>query len=328
MHSRSPAQPPRLDGRDRAVESASPWPAVALIVLAVLLLLLIIVVGVGVWIGVDRGWFGNQGGTARDAGGASAESAPDTNAPKPDPASTSGKSNEEAETDAESKSSVDIAPESPPEKPAHTSEPQPESPAPEPNPQDSKDANDAQSVAASGSGRDEGGPTVGGGSFFGLRADGSRFVYVVDCSGSMSGEPFKRAMEELVTSLADLAESKQFFVILFSTDSYPMFHPETSSKFQKATDDSLKQVRAWLREFSEGGGGTNPEPSLVQALSMAPDAIFFLSDGAVPASTAETVRTNNSKKIPVHTVGFTNRAGEAVLKRIAEENRGQYKFVH
>jgi hypothetical protein len=60
---------------------------------------------------------------------------------------------------------------------------------------------------------------------------------------------------------------------------------------------------------------------------MKPDAVFFLTDGAIPDSTADTVRQANTGSVSVHSIGFTNRAGETVLRRIADENNGDYLFV-
>jgi hypothetical protein len=174
--------------------------------------------------------------------------------------------------------------------------------------------------------RKEEGPSVSGGSFFGISAKGQRFVYVVDCSGSMSGAPFARARAELLSSLANLKESQEFFVILYASEGYPMFFPELSDGFLNATDESLKIVKTWLVDFTVDGG-TNPGPAISQAIAMKPGAVFFLSDGVIPDSVVDEIRVANSHHIPIHAIGFIDRSGEAVLKKIAAENSGSYKFV-
>src|SRR5262245_18159127 len=62
------------------------------------------------------------------------------------------------------------------------------------------------SGGGSGTGRGRGsGPGVGlGAGFFGSKGKGKSFVYVVDCSGSMYGERFRRAKTELVRSINKL----------------------------------------------------------------------------------------------------------------------------
>jgi hypothetical protein len=173
---------------------------------------------------------------------------------------------------------------------------------------------------------DEDTSSVLGGSFFGIRADGRRFVYVVDCSGSMVGAPYQRAQQELIRSLAALSKSQEFFVILYSDNSYPMYFPKNTQEFVKASDAAIEQVQTWVTNFSHHGG-TNPEPALEQALKMKPDAVFFLTDGAIPDSTPDSVRQANSSNVSVHTIGFTNRAGESTLQQIADENNGSYLYV-
>ena len=56
-------------------------------------------------------------------------------------------------------------------------------------------------------------------SVFGVQAQGSRFVYVFDRSGSMAdfrGRPLAAAKQELVRSLADLQDTNQFQIIFYN----------------------------------------------------------------------------------------------------------------
>lgn len=301
--------------------STSAWIIAALVALAILLILLVLAVGVGVWMSKGNGVFGDQAGIASGAGVASEGAGTDCGpAPAPD------KPKQET-NNPPSQQSPDEA--HPTESPSDASSDAKGAPVGKSLPPEDVPAvgEETPSSVSDGPSRKKKGPSVAGGSFFGLRADGKRFVYVVDCSGSMAGDPYARATMELLSSIANLEKTQQFFVILYSTESYPMFYPTLSQEFFSATDDSLRQTKIWLKDFSDGGGGTNPEPALEQALAMNPDAIYFLTDGAIPPTTPTTVSNANSKKTPVHTIGFVNRAGEEVLKRIAEENRGQYKFV-
>ena len=307
-------------GRDDEA-STSAWIIAALVALAILLILLVLAVGVGVWMSKGKGTFGDQGGTANDAGDASEDSGADS---VPAPAPEKPKQETDSPPSKISPDEVHPTENSPDASTDAEAPPEEKPPPPDDDPTVGKET---PSSVSDGPSRKEKGPSVAGGSFFGLRADGKRFVYVVDCSGSMAGDPYARATMELLSSIANLEKTQQFFVILYSTESYPMFYPTFSQEFFSATDDSIRQTKIWLKDFSDGGGGTNPEPALEQALAMKPDAIYFLTDGAIPPSTPSTVRGANSHKTPVHTIGFVNRAGEEVLRKIAEENRGQYKFV-
>ena len=72
------------------------------------------------------------------------------------------------------------------------------------------------------------------------------------------------------------------------------------------------------------------------ALKMSPDAVFLLSDGEFADPTRDFLLNENYDeaddgsrvpRVPIHTVGFHSFAAEAVLKPIAMENGGAYRFV-
>jgi hypothetical protein len=276
----------------------------------VLFLLLLILVVIGIWKNLDRS-MADSGSAATNGSGSQAADSKQGDGPKDAPS--------EAQSSGSHAPSQQVTP---------TQTAPPSSGKSSPPPQSSGDTAPSTGPPGPIATRkdDEDGSSVLGGSFFGIRADGRRFVYVVDCSGSMIGAPYQRAQQELIRSLAALTKAQEFFVILFSDDSYPMFFPNTTREFVKASDEAIEQVQAWVISLSHHGG-TNPEPALALALKMKPDAVFFLTDGAIPDSTPDSVRQANKSKVSVHTIGFMNRAGETALQRIAEENNGRYLFV-
>ena len=63
---------------------------------------------------------------------------------------------------------------------------------------------------------------------------------------------------------------------------------------------------------------------------MKPDAIFFLSDGLFDPSTARVLRLRNRGKatrIPIHTIAFVNQENERIMKTIASDSGGDYRYV-
>ena len=62
-----------------------------------------------------------------------------------------------------------------------------------------------------------------------------------------------------------------------------------------------------------------------------PDAIFLLTDGEFADRTAAFLREQNVSRGPamvhVHTIAFHSREGVKLLKRIARENSGQFRYV-
>ncbi|MCK4283344.1 MAG: VWA domain-containing protein [Candidatus Brocadiae bacterium] len=174
-----------------------------------------------------------------------------------------------------------------------------------------------------GDGGGGGAPGEGKAEFFGIKAKGRSFVYIVDKSSSMSGLPFREAKAELMRSINTLKENQQFYVFFYASSSFPM---PGNRPLQGVPQD--KQVcQQWVDTIS-AGGGTRPRESLLDAINMRPDVIFFMSDGHFRASVCEDVRQAQGKPpITIHTVGFVSRGGEAVLKLLAAENGGVYHFV-
>ncbi len=157
--------------------------------------------------------------------------------------------------------------------------------------------------------------------FFGIRARGQLFVYVVDCSGSMiDDDRLTRAVMELRRSVMALEVPQRFEVIFYNAESIPM----PGGPIPRPADLTAKnQLRAWL-QIIEPDGGTDPRPALKQAIAMRPDAIFLLSDGAFPDGTVEMVAQLNTRKVVIHCVDLAGGLGGNQLRRIAAANGGQY----
>ncbi len=157
-------------------------------------------------------------------------------------------------------------------------------------------------------------------SFFGVRAKGKTFIYVVDCSGSMAeGDRMTRAKSELRKTVSTLRYPQRFHVIFYNDK--PLAMPGGSPRVADALskDDLLR----WLRNI-DSDGGTDPREAMAIAIGFRPDAIFLLSDGAFPDQTAEAISKINKVKTPIHCVDLSGGAGGDDLARIAKESGGIY----
>ncbi len=156
-------------------------------------------------------------------------------------------------------------------------------------------------------------------SFFGIRTPGQLFVYVVDCSGSMSDDDrLIRAKRELRRSIWSLQSPQRFKVIFYNDQSIPM----PGDLPRPADLTSKKQLNAWLR-LIEPDGETDPRGALSLALSLRPDAVFLLSDGEFPDGTAAAVARKNPRKIRIHCIDLSGTGGDH-LQRIARDSGGQF----
>jgi von Willebrand factor type A domain len=178
----------------------------------------------------------------------------------------------------------------------------------------------------------------GGTQYFGTRAYGKKFVFVVDGSGSMvsrslNGIRWPTATEELLRCLNDLRSDYEFFVICFNVAEYPIFdHYPPNNRYLKNDPNTLRLVEEWISQFHPSGN-TYPSQALQMAIEMRPDAIFLLSDGEIRDDSIEMLRRLNrgskygKPSIPIHTILLMSELGKRTLQTIAKENGGKFRNV-
>lgn len=157
--------------------------------------------------------------------------------------------------------------------------------------------------------------------FFGIRARGQFFVYVVDCSESMVDEErLVRAKRELRRSVLALQPPQRFKVVFYNDRPLPM----PGDLPRPADVNSKNQLIHWLR-LIEPDGKTDPRGAMGLALGFRPDAVFLLSDGEFPDGTAAWIARRNPHRVPVHCVDLSGGLGGEQLQKIARESGGEYR---
>ncbi|PQO46360.1 VWA domain-containing protein [Blastopirellula marina] len=181
----------------------------------------------------------------------------------------------------------------------------------------------AGGTASKGGLGNEGSTTV-----FGAEGKGTKFVYVFDRSGSMTGDSLAAAKAELVKSLNDLGDLHQFSIIFYNEEVYP--NGETP-KLHFA-DERGKRLARQLIGSVTAAGGTDHLNALRMALQMKPDVIFFLTDAdqpqLLPHEMEEIHRLNRGISIHAIEFGFGQFDGRRnFLVKLAEANNGQHVYV-
>lgn len=187
-----------------------------------------------------------------------------------------------------------------------------------------------EGLALGGTGHGDGKGSKAATEFFGIGGYGQTFVYVVDCSGSMRMRgKFDRARYELLQSIEQLNSDQRYFVIFYSDGAYPMNADEPVF----ATEKDIARTVRWVDDF-EADGGTFPLPALLHAVSLRPDAIYFLSDGQFDPLTIHELKMRNRptkrvrmRQIPIHTIAFVDRATVGLMRTIARNSGGEHRFV-
>ena len=160
---------------------------------------------------------------------------------------------------------------------------------------------------------------------------GNRYVFVIDCSGSMNCDGrLSMAKSELIAAILSMEPDKEFFIYYYNHDSIPML-----GGIKKATKESLRIVTPWIKG-QIATGNTNPRAALRDAFEkMEPDTVWLLTDGIFmqqPGMTpvAALIRELNDDEVCVNTIGFHNNRNsvDRSLGPIAVANDGTYRFVN
>lgn len=152
-------------------------------------------------------------------------------------------------------------------------------------------------------------------------------VFVLDRSGSMSGESIRAARDALGAAIDRLSPADRFNLIRFSDQTESLFKVE-----QTATATNRQIAQIFLDETTPGGG-TVMRPALRAALSgQAIEGrlrqIVFVTDGAVSNET-ELFREIRQSLGPnrLFTVGIGSAPNGYFMRRAAAAGRGSYVYI-
>lgn len=153
------------------------------------------------------------------------------------------------------------------------------------------------------------------------------FIFVLDRSGSMTGEPIKQARNALRACLRTLNPVDTFRILLFD-NRLEWFRPEPSA----VTQEEIEAADAYLDKV-QGRGGTEIVRAIEQALSLPADEertrfVVFLTDGAVSAESRALVQVRRLiGSARLFTFGIGPSVNRALLSRMAEIGRGRSSFL-
>ena len=176
--------------------------------------------------------------------------------------------------------------------------------------------------------------------FFGVKATGRRFVFIVDSSNSMRGGKFEAAKEELMYAIRRLSKEQAFYIIFFDHNAERMVLPQDAEPGLlpvAAVNVNINGAEKWAGTVVNEGR-TDPFDAVKFAIEMVPDAIYLLTDGKFTdrGQTERYLRNNNiiddpiegrRPKVVIHTICFGQKDGEETLRAIAKDYGGTYRFV-
>lgn len=161
---------------------------------------------------------------------------------------------------------------------------------------------------------------------FAKKAQNREVVFVVDTSGSMSGESIRAAKAALISALDMLHVDDKFNVIEFNDSSSKLY-----STSQPAHNNQISLAKRYIRQLN-AEGGTEMRTALNLALQNPNEnllrQIIFITDGSV--DNEQELLSMLAKKLGnnrLFTVGIGSAPNTFFMRKAAEFGRGTYKYI-
>lgn len=167
--------------------------------------------------------------------------------------------------------------------------------------------------------------------FLGSPAKGTRFVFVLDSSGSMTNHNAIGAAKNALRASLQKLESTQQFQIIFYNQRPHIMEVGGKSKLFWGNDTNRMLAGQFIRSI-DPDSGTNHLDALLKALSLNPDVIFFLTDADEPflsAKELDQIKRKNNGQCQIHTIEFgigANLTDTNFIVKLARQNGGTYRY--
>ena len=152
-------------------------------------------------------------------------------------------------------------------------------------------------------------------------------IFVIDVSGSMSGESIRQAQLGLIKAINSLGERNLFNIIPFN-DTYSTFYKYPVL----ATEMNKKNAVKYVSRL-EAGGGTYALPALIHGMRQAGEIgavsmIFFITDGAVGNENQllRNIKANLGDS-RLFCIGIGSAPNAFLLRKAAQIGRGTFTFI-
>ena len=161
-----------------------------------------------------------------------------------------------------------------------------------------------------------------------LQRNPMEMVFVLDCSGSMSGEPLAQSKAAVRQALRMLTEHDTFQIIRFSSNA-----SQLGNRPLPATEDNVQRALSWLRSLS-GNGGTQMISGIKAALDFPHDKgrfrlVTFLTDGYI-GNEQQILTTLHRKRgaSRVFSFGVGQSPNRYLMDRMALVGRGAVTYLN
>ena len=157
-------------------------------------------------------------------------------------------------------------------------------------------------------------------------------TFILDVSGSMSGEKLEQAKKALLYCVNNLNAGDHFNIIRFSTEAYSLF-----KTLEKADKQNINEAKSFINDL-KAIGGTNIEEAFNLAFknyqeSDRPHFVVFLTDGKPTIGEmnddklVKRILDKNKNKSRVFTFGIGNEINTHLLDKLTDETKAWRTYV-
>ncbi len=175
-------------------------------------------------------------------------------------------------------------------------------------------------------------PGPGQTTFMNIADSGRSFVYLIDISGSMAEQNrLELARSQLKSSLRLLQPTQEFQIIFYSDYPLRMRLSVPSKRPMFYATAAILELASRQIDTTTPQSGTQHKPALLDAISLRPDVIYFLTDGREPALSPADM--NEIRRmvgdIKIHVVEFGSDGladrSDSWLQKLARMTGGEYR---
>lgn len=157
-------------------------------------------------------------------------------------------------------------------------------------------------------------------------------TFILDVSGSMSGDKLEQAKQALLYCVNNLNTGDHFNIIRFSTEAYSLFN-----ELKSAEKENLNDAKRFIDDL-KAIGGTNIEEAFTRAFknynkSIRPHFVVFITDGKPTIGEmndeklVKRILTSNKQDARIFTFGVGNEINTHLLDKLAEATKAWRTYV-
>ncbi|MHA1770021.1 MAG: VWA domain-containing protein [Candidatus Thorarchaeota archaeon] len=162
-----------------------------------------------------------------------------------------------------------------------------------------------------------------------------RYVFVIDISGSMTGEKIEQAKDAFITMMDDLTDKDLFNVIAFSTTVSTLW-----TELHAGVTANIQAAQNWVSGLTADGSTnfygacetglqmyTESETNYINVMMVLSDGMPTAGEYQEPSEIISHLNEKNIHGVSISTIAFGANADSSMMADLAAQNDGYFTFI-